>query len=312
MYGRALSFGLGLLLVAACGAESEPAVRVDVGPDTNDSADGDVPGDATNETPLDAASPADQVCDGKAGVSLALYMEPQHERSEGAAVTDELGAGFAYVDGSCQFWVWQTREVAAFRTGKLGREELEAMLADLAFDEWNGLEGVGLGGPDASAHVFYSRDRAFACAGGCPSSPLPMQQAFAAGIRWRTSLWEKGTPMSDAAMRVAPYAEEAEDPTVAHGQVATPWPFGVSPADLQLWVDRPSEPGTGYLVTDPETVAAVRRERDNAAQRIYNSTLWFGPYEGRYYGFGAREVLPMEDARGLMPRPAVISEWWPE
>jgi hypothetical protein len=277
-------------------------------------AGGPSDGGGTRENSRDASEtdvvPAPEVCDGKNGISLAAYMAPQYARAGGAAVSIELGAGFLYVDGHCQFWVWQTGERTAFRTGTLSPENLSAMLADLAYEEWGGLDGVWENhyGYDTPYQVFYSRTRAFVCNGECRDAPLPVRQAYAAGIRWRAVLWEQGTPMLDVPMRVAPYTEEAEDPTAPYGQVATPWPFAVPPAEVQLWVDSPSEPGTGYLVVDPDRANAVRRERDKAALRRATLGLWFA-HEGRYYGFDGRDVLPMENDRGLMPRPQVIADW---
>jgi hypothetical protein len=53
---------------------------------------------------------------------------------------------------------------------------------------------------------------------------------------------------------------------------------------------------------------AIRRERDKALQRVARSELWFGPVNGLFHGFSAREVLPFEDARGLIPEPDVLLE----
>jgi len=300
-----------VLWLAACSGAAAPERRADLEQEPDNPSNVDEDREAAGATSIENESLAAQVCDGEPGVSLAAYMAPNYGQSVGAAVTIELGEGFLYVDGSCRYWVWQTHEVAAFRTGSLSATELTEMLGDLAFGEWDALDAIwDGGGADASYQVFYSRNRAFACQGGCSGAPAPARQAFDAGIRWRGLLWEKGTPLLDTPMRVAPFREEAEDPTLPFGHVATPWPFDVPPADVPPWLAGSREPGSGYLVDDPQVAAAIRRERDNAALRHpTRHGLWFGPYEGHYYGFGAREVLPIEDARGSIPRPALLEDW---
>jgi hypothetical protein len=92
--------------------------------------------------------------------------------------------------------------------------------------------------------------------------------------------------------------------------VATPWPFNTTPDELRLWKQSASEPGTGYLITDAMTLQAIRQEREHATSRGPDTGLWFGPYEERYYGFSAREVVPLENDVGLIPDPPFIQALW--
>lgn len=255
---------------------------------------------------------ADEVCDGRDGLALASYLKPDFGQLGDAAVATELGAGFLYLDGHCRYWVWDTGEyLDAFRTGSLSRTDLIDLLRAWSFDHWAAFSRRWdyFGGFHVGYQVFYSRKHGFACQGPCPEAPVGAAAAAEAAIEWRSILWERSQPMTDVAMRVAPFMEEPDNVPALYGQTPIPWPFAVSPREMTLWRNSPFEPGTGYVVTDASEIEAIRLERENARVRT-GSQLYFGPYEGRYQVLNAREVLPFENDVGLIPEPDFVAEFW--
>ena len=296
-------------MVIACGAKPTNAKQAGDAGESNDVDTVDSPGAASTELSTDTNTAS--LCDGSDDVILAHFAAPQLGRQFGAAVGVELGAGFLYVIGTCDFWVWQALEPGPFRRGHLTEQDMVEMLADLRYDSWSQLEGRwGSGGADTPDHVMYSRTTGLVCNGGCPSAPVEAQEAYRAAINWRATLWERGEPMHGSAVRVAPFARRDEDPTLRFDQTAIPWPFNFDAQTLSQWLGAADTAGTSRVVSDEAAIIAINDAREAAIARQRSpSSLWFGPFENFYYGFTAREVLPFEDEHGLIAPPAFVSTW---
>lgn len=296
-------------VLIACGAKPKATKLASDAGESSDTLTVDSAGAASTEPSTDTHT--ENLCDGSEGVILAHFAAPQLGRQFGAAVGVELGAGFLYVIGTCDFWVWQALEPGPFRRGHLTDQDMVKMLADLRYHSWTQLEGRwDSGGADTPDHVMYSRTTGLVCNGGCPSAPIEAQEAYAAAINWRATLWDRGEPMHGSAVRVAPFQRRDEDPTLRFDQTAIPWPFNFDAQTLSQWLGAADTAGTSRVVSDEAAIIAIHNAREAAiARQSPTSSLWFGPFENFYYGFTAREVLPFEDEHGLIAPPAFVSTW---
>lgn len=263
-------------------------------------------------TGVDAANPAQTVCDGTATLRVMMtVVNPEYRVLYGHRVMRENGAWYVLIDGRCRYWASYPEELwAELRTGTLDGETLGWLLADLHYDRWDELQGVYPPAPgvsDVSDAVFSDGERRIVCVGGCGADVVPDEvKAMGNAVTpWATRLWESGTPVgSDVRVLVVGSGMEGEAVDLIQ---KSSWPVaGVGLHEIAIPYSEAEATisyGDGVRVTGTDADALRRLRSEYMADE---HGVWWYRYipivddAGALHELYFRDTSPFENDRGLI------------
>jgi hypothetical protein len=222
----------------------------------------------------------------------------------------ENGVTFLFVRGDCRYWIFGvgTRDAnQETREGVLDPSQEAALHDELAFDEWPQMTGVY--GAQPSSHVLpdvLSDGRHFIrCFALCGlSGPEDKRALFAAmESSWLPVLYRQGVGL-DGSMRMMVVDVSMSFPKWNYERVN--WALKTAMASVKIPAEGPvPDRGEGYRIDAGEDVAILRDLRRNQLEELYHpaSLGGFIPVVedlGPLHALYARDVLPIEDERGIV------------
>jgi hypothetical protein len=250
----------------------------------------------------------------------------------GSNVLYDLGVHWVYIDGQCHYWAHVNSapgdDWRPVREGTLNPDQVATIEARFSFGEWRTLRG-GWGVPDATSHsspeIFYNDQALIQCLNCCGEAPSDKRAEFGkvcdmalARFELVQQLYDAGADVKAGPMRVLTYPgvypdeDPSEERTPTHVR-AFDWPFSQPLDDFALPKKQigPSSSltfGDAHLVVDEAGVAALRQARyaylsGELGPTFSNMMVTSEPGSGKRYAIYFRDAIPLENERGLVPKP---------
>jgi hypothetical protein len=283
----------------------------------------------------DSSVPAvpETICDGSSGLRFATTSSIDPTAIAVAShVLYDLGAHWIYIDGQCHYWAHINNapgdDWRPVREGTLSPDEVAAIEARFHFGEWTALRG-GWGVPDATTHSsvenFYDDRTLIQCLNCCGDAPSDKRAGFSkvcdmalARFELVQQLYDAGADVRSGPMRLLAYPgvypdeDPSEERTPTH-VMAFDWPLSPSLDSFALPKKQigPSSSlsfGDAHLIVDEAGVAALREARHKylsgeLGPTFSNMMVTSEPGSERRYAVYFRDAIPLENERGLVPRP---------
>lgn len=292
-------------------------------------------GGDTDSVPQVSEPPAvpETICDGSPGLRFAatVAIDPA-AIAVGSHVLYDLGIHWVYIDGQCHYWAHVNNlpgdDWRPVREGTLSGDEVAAIEARFHFGEWKALRG-GWGVPSGVIHLsvdsFYNDQTLVQCLNCCGDAPSDKRAEFAkvcdmslARFELVQQLYDAGADVTSGPMRlmvypgVYPDEDPSEERTPANVK-AFDWPLSQSLDSFALPKNQigPSSSltfGDAQLIADEAGVAALREARHKylsgeLGPTFSNLMVTSEPGSEKRYVIYFRDAIPLENERGLVPRP---------
>jgi hypothetical protein len=249
-------------------------------------------------------TPRGHVCDGSGSLRLAMARLSSFDRLQpGSQVLFENGSPFLYVDGNCRYWVQSDDGWAGSRSGVLTPSQASQLEADTHYADWIRGDWRTPTLADASLDILYDTSVKLSCSSLCGSSSAPdflkdVTARFADIVR---PLSTGGGALQDQRVRISVVQL---DPGAYDFVPHAAWPLAVALQGIAQDQGTAQMQGYGHGLlfqgADAEKLRALR------ATYVAGSYRQLGvpglPIDdgGQVYLLFVRDVLPFEDASGLV------------
>lgn len=248
--------------------------------------------DASVENESSLAHDERRICDGSAGIRLALGSWIGGMPYPYTSVLSELGYDFLYVDGNCRYWAHAPQSAAdeyhlwrPYREGTLTPADERRLHDAVSYDGPQAACPPKITVPDASQTFLWDGREFRSCADDGVDGSRPL----------RAELYAAATAVTGP-MRIQVGENFYSD---LDAPVFYEWPLGTSIDQFVL----DSGEVRSFRVDDLEAAAALRalREQAIAAAKLSSGSLLviaIGSPEGRYF-MAVRDELPFVGADGF-------------
>jgi hypothetical protein len=261
--------------------------------------------------------PERPICDGSDGFTLQIAGVSSAWNDSPFGILWRNGFNYLRITGDCTFYVFGQRRNEPILTGSLNEADARRLANETSYAAWPALNGLSAAGSlvDGALIVLSDGQNEMVCAEGCRDHPLPADRDAArrlggildAADAWRARLLGIGTPVVGS-VRFA----IAKRPSIPHVGAYLEWPLPTPiesyAVDRTIGVNSPDYVPitTGYLAEGSDA-AALRALRQRAVEtRVPDSSTegWIviAAPNGEAYEVVVGDVLPFEDADGLVPR----------
>jgi hypothetical protein len=234
-----------------------------------------------------------RICDGSAGVRLAIVYGGGGPPLPYTSVLSELGYDFLYVDGTCHYWAHQPVSVAdeyslwrPYREGVLTPADEQRLHDVVSYDGAPAGTCVPQTGVfDAGSTVLWDGRESRSCA----------DDVFAASGPLRTELFESATAVT------GPMRIQVGKDSYPEAPVVYDWPLAVP---IGQYVIEYGETRS-FRIEDVTATSALRALRDQAIEASEASSQYFmgviavrSPGDDESYFMSLRDELPFSVADG--------------